>query len=423
VLDTSGRPTRERTVPAFSPFRGVRYDVARLGCGHEAVAAPPYDVIDDDERIALEGTHARNVVRLTLPQDTEVGDRYRQAGARLDAWRRDGTLVVDPAPRFYRYRMTFPDGGRERTTTGVLGALELAPLGPGGVLPHERTLPKAKSDRLDLMRTTHANLEPIWGLSAATGLTALLDGDHRVLARCNTDGVTHEVAAIDDPAAQQAIADAVAAHPVVLADGHHRYETALTYRAERRAEGHAADGDDAILALVVELADEELCVRPIHRLVQGGTSVLDRIDDWYDVVAESEPDPAAVDGLLAELAARGAIALVRPTAVQVLVVRPEVAARALADTVPALRAIASAVTDATVEPALVAAGATITYRHDAAACTRMVLDGAYDAAILLRPATVAEIRAVADAGTRMPPKTTFFSPKPASGIVLRQLDT
>jgi uncharacterized protein (DUF1015 family) len=411
-------------VPAFSPFRGLRYDVARLGCGHDAVAAPPYDVIDDDERVALEATHPRNVVRLTLPQDGTPGDRYRQAAERLDAWRRDGTLVADPVPRFYRYRMTFPDGGRERTTTGVLGALELAPLGPGGVLPHERTLPKAKSDRLDLMRTTHANLEPIWGLSAADGLTRLLDGDLRVLARCTTDGVTHEVAAIDDASTQQAIADAVGAQAVVLADGHHRYETALAYRDERRATGHAADGDDAILALVVELADDELCVRPIHRLVQGGTTVLDRVDDWFDVIAESAPDPspAAVDDLLAGLSTRGAIALVRPSAVQVLVPRAAVADRALADTIPALRPIASAITDATIEPALVAAGATITYRHDAAACTRLVLDGVYDAALLLRPATVAEIRAVADAGTRMPPKTTFFSPKPASGMVIRPLD-
>ena len=205
-----------------------------------------------------------NVVRLILP------DSYGGAASALAAWRADGVLVADATPSFSVYRMEFTgDDGRPQVTTGVIGALALDDTGDA-VLPHERTLPKAKSDRLELLRATRANFDPIWGLSLATGLTALLDPAGPPLAHAvDEDGFGHSLWRVDDPDRVAAIGAAIASATMVLADGHHRYETARNYRVERRAGGRPDPGADAIMALVVELAPEQLCVRAIHRLIHA----------------------------------------------------------------------------------------------------------------------------------------------------------
>ena len=166
-------------MPEFLPFRGIRYalneETSPADVG--SVAAPPYDVIDDDSRAALESADPRNSVRLILPRDGEDGrDRYQIAADCFEEWHRTGALVVDDAARFYLYEMLFEDeNGRFRRTHGVIGALELPPRGadPGavGVLPHERTMKTAKSDRLSLLRATRANFDPIWVLSLTEGLS------------------------------------------------------------------------------------------------------------------------------------------------------------------------------------------------------------------------------------------------------------
>src|SRR5690349_2157150 len=197
--------TRSATVADFSPFAGIRYQgpTAELA----ALVAPPYDVIDDDQRAALEATHEYNSVRLILPQDEKRdGDRYERAAGTFVRWIEEGVLARDPAPRFYVYRMEFTDPhGVRRHTRGVIGALTLPDPGQNDVLPHERTLPKAKSDRLALLRAMRVNVDPIWGLSLGSGLTACLD-DARPLASCvDRDGVLHELAAIDDAGAISAV--------------------------------------------------------------------------------------------------------------------------------------------------------------------------------------------------------------------------
>src|SRR3954454_12644044 len=158
-------PEANHPVPDFLPFRGLRYRDERL----DPVTAPPYDVIDEEERAALAARSPHNAVRLILPSGP---DPYANAASDLAAWQADRTLVRDAQESFYGYRMDFTDDdGIARTTNGVLGALELpSASGEGEVLPHERTLPKAKSDRLALLQATRANLDPIWGLTPALGL-------------------------------------------------------------------------------------------------------------------------------------------------------------------------------------------------------------------------------------------------------------
>ena len=259
-------------MPEFRPFRGIRYRTEDL----DAVTAPPYDVIDPAERDALAARSHYNSVRLILPgdgADDEPGGYERAAGL-LREWEREGVLGRDNAPAFYSYRMTFTDDrGSARHSVGVLGGLVMPRAsGEGDVLPHERTLPKAKSDRLALLRATRVNLDPIWGLTPVTGLAAIAERSQPLATTVDDDGVRHELGTItdaDDIVAVQAI---VADEPVVLADGHHRFETAIAYREERRAAGITEPGDDAVMCLVVELADEHLWVQPIHRVLRNVAS-------------------------------------------------------------------------------------------------------------------------------------------------------
>ncbi|HMG25213.1 MAG TPA: DUF1015 domain-containing protein [Acidimicrobiia bacterium] len=416
-----------RLVPEFLPFRGIRYALREADAPADvaAVAAPPYDVIDDDDRAGLEAADPRNSVRLILPRDGEDGrDRYRVAADCLHEWRRDGVLVVDDPARFYLYEMLFEDeNGRFRRTHGVVGALGLPPSGRGpadvGVLPHERTMNTATSDRLSLLRATRANLDPIWVLSLTEGLSTLLV-PHRLplIAYCEDgDGVTHRLFRLTEPERIAAVSKSVAAAPVVLADGHHRFETACAYRDERLAAGIDDVGAGRIMAFAAELADDELSVRPIHRLLHGveGVDVRGALTGRFSVVEAGPNTPDGIASLRRRMRDEGGLGLVDRSGLALL--------RPAADVVgepEVLRDVDSTRFDTHVRPAL--PGATVTFRSDAAAVAALVEKGAVDAAVLLRPVSVAQIRAAAFAGVRMPEKTTFFSPKPRTGMVFRSLD-
>ena len=373
--------------------------------------APPYDVIDAAQRAELAARDPHNAVTVDLPDEAEGDARYDRARERFEAWQADGTLVVDDRPSFTIYRMTATgDDGVERRTTGVIGALELSPPGTD-ILPHEHTTKKAKSDRLDLLRACRANLSAIWGLSLAKGLTDLLPVHLPPLADVvDDDGVRHTVWRVDDPDTLEAIAAAVADHPVVVADGHHRYETSLAYKDERAA----AEGDPgaagATMAYVVELVEDELTVHAIHRLLAGlpdGTDVAAALAPWFEEVG---PPPAGVPVTTA-MVDQGCLTLVLPEREVLLRPRPD----ALADS----RDLDSSRLDV----ALAALPPhELSFQHGVDHVRAAVASGAAQAGVLLRPATVAQIEATAHGGERMPPKTTFFHPKPKTGLVFRSLD-
>lgn len=406
-------------MPEFSPFPGIRYDCDALGTDVGALVAPPYDVIDEEQRATLETRDPHNAVRLILPRDAHrAGDRYDEAAALLGRWRAQGALAVDPSPRFYLYRMDYAGpGGTTRRTLGVLGALGLPERGDGLVLPHERTLPKAKSDRLALLRATRANFDPIWGLSLTSGLTALLDGA-TPLARCVDEGVEHTILALDDPGRIAAVSAAVSASPLVLADGHHRFETALNYRDELRAAGTEPGGGGAIMALVVELADDQLCIEAIHRLLAlpPGLDLRAALTESFEVRPAGPNTPESLDGLVGRMEREGGLGLVDDAGLALLVPDPSVLG-AGDDPVASTDA---ALVERAVLPLL--PEVEVTYRHDGSACAALVAKGSAGAALLLRPVSVATTRAAAEAGARMPQKTTFFWPKPRTGLVFRGLD-
>lgn len=370
-------------MPRFEPFRGLRY---AAGPDLAALACPPYDVIDAPERAQLASRDPRNAVHLEMP----IGeDAYSRAADTFAVWRANGDLVQDQ-PSLYAYRMTPPDGA---PTVGYLGALGVTD--EDGLLPHERTTPKARSDRLDLLRSTRVNTSPIWALSLAPGLSQLYVPSGEPIAHAvDGEGVLHEMWRVPDEVAPR-ISAAVAAAPAAVADGHHRWETSRNYLSERSDD----TGADRILSLVVELAPEQLEVRPIHRLVGSlpeGVDLVTALDPWFEKV-----DPAAAE-------------------VQLVTPEGEVGLRAL----DATRAKAAHDADAErVQVALDGLGlANVTYPHDPQTVRAAVKAGDAPAGLLLRPVTVEVISAAARAGERFPPKTTFFWPKPLTGFVYRSLD-
>jgi uncharacterized protein (DUF1015 family) len=401
----------EVPVPRFEPFVGLRYgpDATELS----GVICPPYDVISEEQRQALEREHEMNCVRLELPQPTRDRDRYQSAAALLASWRGpDGPLVIDDGPAFYVYRMGYRDpAGTPRQTTGVLGALGLEPPGTG-ILPHERTTPKDKQDRLDLLRATRTNLSPIWGLSPAAGLSGLCDLAVPPDARAtDADGVHHRLWRITQPGVVSAIAETVASRPVVVADGHHRFEVALAYQAEQQAAGAGEGPHDAVLTYVVELSDEQLAVAPIHRLLTGlpeGWTADVLLDPWFEVEATAAPDAA----LGRRMADAGALALVSPEGTWLLRPRPTLTDAAPMD-------LDSSRLDVVLDGL---PGVDVRYQHGWSNVVDAVAQGSAEAGVLLRPATVSQIAEVAERRERMPPKTTFFTPKPATGLVFRGLD-
>jgi uncharacterized protein (DUF1015 family) len=301
----------------------------------------------------------------------------------------------------------------------VIGALGIEAPGEGDVLPHEHTTPKAKSDRLDLLRATAANLSPIWGLSLGTGLSALCDSVTTAGppdGRCtDPDGVHHRLWRVTGAAWVDQLAGMVASAPVMIADGHHRYETSRAYRDERRAAAGGAPGlYDLTMALVVELTEEELAVRPIHRLLTGlpaGFDPATALAASFEVVDGGRADA----GLPLRMADAGALAVVlRGGRAWLLRPRPGGFPEGLAD-----------LDSARLQHALDAAdlpGVQLAYQHGTDRALAAVERGDADAAVLLRPATVAQITETARRRGLMPPKTTYFFPKPRTGFVFRPMD-
>jgi uncharacterized protein (DUF1015 family) len=284
----------------------------------------------------------------------------------------------------------------------VLGALELVEPG-AGILPHERTTPKDKADRLTILRTVRANLSPIWGLSPATRLTELLPIDGAPDSTCSDEeGNRHSLWRITDSGAIAAISETVASEPVIVADGHHRYEVALAHRAEHGS--GQAGGHDAVLAYVVELSEEQLSVRAIHRLLDGLPDDLDvaaALEPWFEV----SPSPEAV-------VTDDALCLVTGAGNHHLRPRQETIDAAEHDLDSSRLDVALA--------GLPQHG--VRFQHGRELVVAAVEKGEAQAGVLLRPARVEQITAIGRGGQRMPPKTTFFYPKPRTGLVFRDLE-
>jgi len=392
-------------VPRFEPFRALRY-APSLPLAD--VVAPPYDVINRTQRDRLAASNGRNIVHIDVPAGTD-GDRYHGAADLLAAWTEDGTFVRDRVPTFTIYRMAFTDDlGRRRETSGVLGALEVVDSGSAEVLPHERTTPKDSTDRLDLTRATRANLSPVWGLSLRRGLAGLLAERAELVGEVVTaEGVHHRFERVDDPRRIAAISTAVAAEPVLIADGHHRYSISRAYRDEvSGSTGDVAGAATLVLTYVAELAEPSLSVAAIHRVYSSPATedLIERLSQWFD----TKPAGAARSDLLAEMLDRGSLCFVAPGG-DATWLTPR------AERFAGVRDLDSA----RLEAALEGSGAVVSYQHGYAEAVARLDEGA-TGVVLIRPVSVPEILRTATEGLLMPPKSTFFTPKLLTGPVIRE---
>jgi uncharacterized protein (DUF1015 family) len=412
------------------PLRALHYDQTVAGPLQDLVA-PPYDVIDPPARAALRARSPHNVVTIDLP---DGDDPYATAAATLRAWIDEGAVVRDPEPALWALVQdyTAPDG-RRLTRRGFLARVRVEDYGPGRIRPHERTHPGPKEDRLRLTRATQANLSPIFSLysdpaGAAWGALEAHIGGTPWGEAVDEDGTTHTLHRVTDPAAHEAVHGALADAELLIADGHHRYETARVYAEEIGGEG----AHRYVLMCLVALEDEGLTVFPTHRLVSGTTpeqqeglattlrSLFEIEPTTLEELAPPESDGPLVMGYL-DAHFKKPMRLTLKDA--------STADDALPGMPEAYRRLDTAVLEA-----LLLTGPLGLSEHDISELHRfgyarsaqagidLVTSGEYDLGFFLRPTPVTQVREVAAAGVSMPPKSTYFFPKVITGMLFNPLD-
>jgi uncharacterized protein (DUF1015 family) len=416
----------------LSPFRALRYDVAGAG-PLPSLTSPPYDVVDADGVARLEASSEHNVVRLILPRDApDAGqDRYAHAAATLEQWRQAGVLVPDEEPALYVYEQAAPGGHVQR---GLVGALGLTPSEDAIVLPHENTIARAVGDRLALYEAVGADLEPIFlvydgggAAAAAVASAGAPDGPPLIVDAALADGLRHRVWSLTDPAVLSAVADDLHPRRALIADGHHRYATYLRRQAARHESGAGPGPWDFGLCFLVDATAFGPEVHPIHRVVpELPPGELATRAAAGMAVRRLDTD---VDGGLAQLSEAGrsgpAFLLSSGDGAELhLLSEPD--AQQLSAAVPPGRSPAWASLDVSILHTLVVTALWglpddvdhVGYEHDvpdALAAARRT----GGTAVLLNPTPVAAVASVAAAGERMPRKSTLFTPKPATGLLLR----
>ncbi|HYN48682.1 MAG TPA: DUF1015 domain-containing protein [Candidatus Nanopelagicales bacterium] len=439
-------------MPEIRAFRALRFNPETLP-DLSRVVAPPYDVISLAQRIELAAREPHNVVAIDVPVDGGAADpdeKYRQAARTFAGWRSDGTLRKDRQPSLYVYEQeyTLPGTSLRRVQRGFFGRLRLEAFGPdGGVLPHERTLAGPKEDRYKLMRATGANFSAVMVLyddatGAARRLLAEATDTPAVADVTDDDGVRHRLWMVPDdgPTAPlvAGLVEAAGRAPVTIADGHHRYETALRYRDERRITraGEESPPFDYVLALFMDATTEPLLALPTHRVARA-VSVADGLVEAASSSGLFDVDPADRAALLGAFGpeaqapgGRGRIGLWTRAGGAVLTARREAFAPLLPAGGEAVRRLDVTLLAAALERlcgidrAGTTSGSRIGYTKDAGEAIGWVderIDAA-DAAFLLEATPVAEIAAVAREGDVMPQKSTYFFPKPVTGFVLNPLE-
>lgn len=415
------------------PFPALHYDLSAVG-SLGAVTAPPYDVIDAAGRAELVARSPFNVVELDLPEAAGPGgDPYAHAAETLEEWVLNGILAQDREPSLWALTQEFdrPDGGR-LTRNAILARVRVTEYGPGLIRPHERTQPGPKQDRLDLTRATRYNLSPIFSLTSRDAWPAVAPAIAGVPWGEATDGegTTHRLWRIADPSVHAAVTEALAEAELLIADGHHRYETARAYRDEVGGEGPHR----YTLMALTGLDDPGLAVFPTHRLLTGigDRDLHDRLErgvlDAFEVEpvedGEPAPDPAGMEGV----GRFGYLDGVTGRRLRLRLRDPGSLPELFPGASEAFRTLDAAILERVVfgellgmSPEDVEAKRGLAYARTVGEVEAAVADGTAQAAFLLRATPIEQVRAVAAAGETMPPKSTFFHPKLLSGMAFNPL--
>jgi uncharacterized protein (DUF1015 family) len=434
------------------PFHGTLYDANVVGDVRQVVA-PPYDIIDAAWQRALHDRHPQNIIRLELGLD-QAGDgptnnRYSRAASTLHEWLRSGALKRDAQPTLYYHTIEYTPpysqpGAPTRVLKGFLATVKLEALDSGHIYPHENTRAAAKTDRLNLLEACRSNFSPIWSLysdpqnSVIGGFEAAVKGAPARIDFRDDDGFRQQLWAISDPAAVQQVVETMRSKPLFIADGHHRYETALNYQRLRRQQAGAPTGPqpyDGVLMLLAALEDPGLTVLPTHRVLTTTLpsyahmkSLLAGTFDLQEFPYTSSTQAAVREKFLDALKTNGrtvpvfGLALKGQDRYVTLTLKP--AHRPAAQTSPRARLDVSLLQQLVVTTLCPThrEQEAILYTKDDHEALDWVAQGKGTGALLLNATKVSEVQAVATAGERMPHKSTYFFPKPLTGVVINVME-
>ncbi|MEE3371440.1 MAG: DUF1015 domain-containing protein [Planctomycetota bacterium] len=431
-------------------FRGIRYNLGQVGALSDVIA-PPYDVIDPALQAELYDQHPLNVIRLILnraePGDDKLQNQYTRAAATLRRWQREGVLQTDPDPAIYVYHQVYTHGGESFTRRGFMARVSLEKLGSGSIYPHEETHAAAKADRLQLTRACQANLSQIFsvypdpdnvvqqGLEAAIATQAPLEAvDHL--------GITHRIWPVTDLAVIQQVATDIATLPLFIADGHHRYETACNFLAERKQQGPLAATDPAngVLMMCVSMNDPGMIVLPTHRLFRGvpemsSPELQSRLADCFTIrPAGAGPDQATTVWEGIESADRQEMLGLYTASDQqwVLATLTDSGRQKMAGISPhqsrSWQGLGVSILHRLVIETLleIESHPKPHYVHRVDEVIEGLQRGSdqgehFPLAALVMPASLEHIRSISREGERMPAKSTYFFPKLVSGLVFHSL--
>jgi len=416
----------------FTSFRGLRYNPTRVELSK--VLCPPYDVIKGAARDELLAQDAHNIVAVELAArygEQATPEQYQQSAHLLKQWRDEGVLARDDAA-FYLYEQEFqiPATGEFKRRRGVLGALTLEAFGKG-VQPHEHTLSGPKTDRLNLLRATRTNISPIFGLVKdddgwIDGLIKnYIETTSPASEAVTEDGVKHRLWRVLDDETVNGLEAAFENESVLIADGHHRYETALNYLAET---GNENGGENSVMMLCVSMQDEGLIVLPTHRVVKNvdASQLANKLTEFFEVEPHS-----SLEELESALGSEGSatkIGWIAPDSLALLTLKsgalPMDASKSAAYNALDVSVLHQLILERElgIDADKLAAGGFVVYTIHAEEAEKYVRGGEASAAFLLRSTPVEQVQQVADAGDKMPQKSTYFFPKLVTGLVLRPLD-
>jgi uncharacterized protein (DUF1015 family) len=430
-------------MPHIAAFRGLRFDQTRLP-NLAQVIAPPYDVISPEQRAGLEAQHARNIVHLDLPRG-DGDDKYQAARRGLDQWMAEGTLREDGEPAIYRYQQTFSfdtgTGARTRTRKGFIALIELSPFSDRVVLPHEHTLSGPKVDRFKLIKATQAHFSQIFVLyrdpqgEAEAALERVTTGAPAV-DTTTPDGCRHQLWVVTDRSAIAAVAEAMAPKQVMIADGHHRYETMVAIRDALRPAGAAPGASQADFGpmFFARAEDPGLLVLPTHRMVHGLAeasldSLPERCRPWFAVETGDERDAVAIgERLRREGEVAVSFALRRPGQSQTTWLRLRKEADLSRLGPPTLGCLDVSVLHGLILDPLLGIGAeamakqaNLSYSHDLGDTLARVGNRAVQAAFIMNATKTHQVLDACEAGFVLPQKSTYFQPKLATGLVMQKI--
>lgn len=406
----------------ISPFQGVHFNAARAGNQSDLIS-PPYDVIGPEQQRRLHARSEFNYVRLVLgeerPEDDGAHNRFTRAGELLNSWLQKGVLLTDASPGLYRQRIQYTVHGQPKTLHGLTALVRLSDYSQGIVLPHEKTLRGPKADLERLMDATGANLDSIWMMFEDNSGAVRRALDEALWAPVIDDardenGVLYSLQVCDDSSAVQAIALSLSSETLTIADGHHRYETALVYSEKMRE--RCGDGPwDWVMATLVWTDDPGLTVLPTHRVVRGITEeqlqALPQLLSRKFIVQE-----LPLEEIEARLNAAPESAFALWDGAKGFIVQPNQPIDQLGAELSQQSVLAEAFG---FDTANLKTDPRLAYVEDASEALSMVASGGWQAAILLNPIKVRTITRYAREGRSMPQKSTYFYPKLASGLVLR----